>query len=138
MEQLGGKGISEERGGRSWREKMQWEGVESDSGRGEGRTTRRRCVSLLAPANCRGQSALADELTEPNRSKHCESNSCCIAPASLGCIRRPVSRIRSCARNQLDAFWFHSNSPFTLCGLKGQGYFWELEDSLEQKNRIYR
>lgn len=51
------------------------EGVESDSGRGEGRTTRRRCVSLLAPANCRGQSALADELTEPNRSKHCESNS---------------------------------------------------------------
>lgn len=75
MEQLGGKGTSGERGGRSWREKMQWEGVESDSGRGEGRTTRRRCVSLLAPANCRGQSALADELTEPNRSKHCESNS---------------------------------------------------------------
>lgn len=105
MEQLGGKGISGERGGRSWREKMQWEGVESDSGRGEGRTTRRRCVSLLAPANCRGQSALADELTEPNRTKHCESNSV-LHRAGFSRLYSPASAAytRSCAPNQLDAF----------------------------------
>jgi hypothetical protein len=30
-------------------------------------TARRRCVSLLAPANCRGQPALAEELTELSR-----------------------------------------------------------------------
>lgn len=35
--------------------------------RGEGAATRRRCVSLLAPANCRGQPALAEELTELSR-----------------------------------------------------------------------
>lgn len=89
---------------------------------GEGGTARRRCVSLLAPANCRGQPALAEELTELSRTprrqagrqagsragtRHFGSTDCAwprVASASVdardrrsrpasGCSRRPESRI---------------------------------------------
>lgn len=41
-----------------------WDATAATAAKREGTAARRRCVSLLAPANCRGQPALAEELTE--------------------------------------------------------------------------
>lgn len=49
------------RGGR------RWDATAATAAKREGTAARRRCVSLLAPANCRGQPALAEELTELSR-----------------------------------------------------------------------
>lgn len=44
-----------------------WDATAATAAKREGTAARRRCVSLLAPANCRGQPALAEELTELSR-----------------------------------------------------------------------
>jgi len=68
----------------------------------EGTAARRRCVSLLAPANCRGQPALAEELTELSRTpwKQAQAGRRASEQANDGYpkLRPDLTRVALCGR----------------------------------------